>query len=116
MPLITPESDKPREVPVGATVGGRDLVVTTNSMGYFIIEARGPGGVHPLTDQVFTSLLQAKRAVDNWRRANASLIAKEALKDRIVNSPTLKEQRRAAAMALKNGELSTPEEDEDAQS
>jgi phosphatidate phosphatase APP1 len=111
MPSIILENDKVLNIPVGSTIGGRELVVTTNSMGYYIIEAKGPGGPHPITDQIFTSLSQARRAADNYRRAHAAALAKEELKNQIVNSPTHKEQRRAAALALKNGELSIPEED-----
>lgn len=115
MPSITVENDK-LEVPVGRTVKGRDLVIVTTPLGHYRIEARGPGGPSFLSDQVFTSLTLAKRAVDNYRRANAAAIAKEELKNRVATGPSIKEQRKAerlaAAMELKNGELSVPETEE----
>lgn len=105
--MITQGNDK-LEVPVGKTVGGLDLVIVPTQTGLYKIEARGQGNAPGFTDQLFTTLLLAKRAVENYRRAMAATFAKNALKDRVVNAPSLKEQRKQAALKLKNGELETP--------
>lgn len=114
MASTTAESDK-IEIPAGRSVGGTELVITTTPMGFYRIESRGPGPQPKIAEQIFTSLAIAKRELDAYRRANAGAYAKEALKDKIVNSPTIKERRRlereAAALALKNGEESTIEEE-----
>lgn len=101
------------EVPIGKTVTGSDLVIVATQTGMYKIECRGPGVPPPVCNEVFTSLLLAKRAMENYRRANAARYAKEALKQRIVENPSNKEQRRLDALKLKNGELSTPDLDDD---
>jgi hypothetical protein len=116
MAEATPETDK-LEVPVGQTVKGGELVIVPTQTGLYRIECRGQGAPPKITDQIFTSLVLARRAVENYRRANAGLIAKEALKRRIASSPSIKEQRkeerRLAAMELKNGALESSEDDND---
>lgn len=109
---ISPENDK-LEIPVGTTARGGELVVVPTQTGLYKIEYRGAGVAPLVTEQLFTSLLLAKRAVENYRRANAATYAKEALKNKIINAPTIKEQRKAEALDLKNGELETPEKDDD---
>lgn len=108
---IMQETDK-IEVPAGTTAKGTELVITNTPQGFYKIEARGPGAPPLVTSQLFTSLAFAKRALENWRRSNAAAFAKEELKNRIVNEPSHKQQRKLEAMKLKNGDLSVPEEEE----
>lgn len=110
--MITQENDR-LEVPVGRSVGGGELVIVPTQTGLYRIEYRGVGAPPRITEELFTSLLLARRAVENYRRENAATIAKRALKDKIVNSPSIKEQRKAEALKLKNGELETPEVDDE---
>jgi predicted DNA-binding transcriptional regulator YafY len=112
MASTTPENDK-IEISVGHTPKGGELVITTTKTGLYKIEYRGTGAPPKVTDQLFTSLLLAKRAMENWRRANAAQYAKEDLKNKIATSPSIKEQRKIEAMKLKNGALETPEEDDE---
>jgi hypothetical protein len=112
MAQVLPETDR-LEVPVGQTVGGGDLVIVPTQTGLYRIEHRGPGAAPRVTEQLFTSLYLAKRAVDAYRRTNAAVIAKKALLDKVVEAPSLKEQRKQEALALKNGELEVPDTDEE---
>ena len=115
MPSTTVENDR-IEVPAGTTAGGRELRIVSTPLGHYKIEAVGEGAPLGLTDETFTSLSLARRALDQYYRANAKNYAKEAAKTQTINSPTIKERRRlereAAALELKNGELETPEETE----
>jgi hypothetical protein len=110
--MTTQENDK-LEVPVGQTVKGGDLVIVPTQTGLYRIEYRGVGQPPKFTDQIFTTLILARRAVDNYRRANAARIAKEELKNRIATGPSIKQQRLEAAKALKNGELEAPNPDDE---
>ena len=104
--------DETLEVPVGVTPKGQDLVIVTTPTGFYRIESRGPGAQPAIANEQFTSLTLAKRALDAWKREHAAAYAKEAVKSKVVKSPTHKEQRLAAAMELKNGELEAPVEED----
>ena len=113
MGQIIVENGEP-EIPAGKTVAGHDLVIVTTPTGFYRVESRGPGPQPAISQQMFTSLAIARRELDAWRRANAGAFAKAALKDLIVNSPSIKEQRKmerqALAMSLKNGETAVEDE------
>lgn len=112
MAQIIPENDK-LVVPMGTTPKGAELAIVPTKTGLYKIEYLGAGSPPAFTEQLFTSLLLAKRAVENYRREHAALYAKEALKKKVVNSPSIKEQRKAEALELKNGEVSVEAPDEE---
>lgn len=102
------------EVEAGETPKGATFVIIPTATGMYKIDYKGAGAPPAITNQLFTSLLLARRALDNYRRALMGEYAKEELKNKIVNSPTIKEQRKAESLKLKNGELKTvPDDDEE---
>lgn len=105
-----------QEYPAGSTGNGRELRIVTTPTGFYQIEALGPGAPLSISEDRFTSLALAKQALDAWRRANAAQYAKEDVKRKVVEGPTIKQQRKAEreahALTLKNGELEVPEENE----
>jgi hypothetical protein len=109
---IFPENDK-LEISVGETLGGKELVIVPTKTGLYRVEHRGAGAPPGFTDQVFTSLLLARRAVENYRRSIAAQLAVKSVKEKVISAPTHKEQRRQAALETKNGELEVPETDEE---
>jgi hypothetical protein len=109
---IIPENDK-LEVAMGTTPKGAELYIVPTKTGLYKIEYRGAGSPPAFTEQLFTSLLLAKRAVEQYRIHSAAEYAKQAVKQKVINSPTLKEQRAAAALELSNGEVSVPEDDDE---
>ena len=112
MAQIIPENDK-LEVAVGTTPKGAEMVIVPTKTGLYKIEYRGSGNPPAFTEQLFTSLLLAKRAVEQYRLHSAASYAKEAVKKKVINSPSIKEQRKAEALELKNGEVSVTDDDDE---
>lgn len=104
------ETDK-LEVSAGQTIKGYELVIVPTTSGLYRVEARGPGSTPFFEGELYTTLTLAKRAIDNYRRANAASYAKQAFIKKQSAAPSLKEQRKAAALKLKDGALEEVELD-----
>ena len=110
MEPISPDTDK-LEVQVGRTPKGYDLVIVPTKNGLYRVESRGPGPTSYFENELYTTLSLARRAVDNYRRANATEYAKQAALAKSRALPSIKERRKAEALALKNGAVEVPDED-----
>lgn len=110
------ETDNKLEVSVGQTIKGYELVIVPTKSGLYRVEARGPGSTAHFEGEQYTTLLLAKRAVDNYRRANAAQYSKQEFIKRQSTALSHKEQRKLAreeaALALKNGKVEVTTDDD----
>lgn len=49
------------------SLGDNEFYITTNYHGMYVIRTRGPGGSPKLCDEVFTSLREARKALDAYQ-------------------------------------------------
>ena len=81
-----------------ATIGGNELKIVSTPTGLYKIEARGGGAPPKLTEETFTNIEFAKRALARYEKQVSPVKRKkEAMQAGI--------ERRQAAVELKNGEL-----------
>lgn len=87
------------EVTTGdTTAGGAKLVIVSANNGMYKIEARGEGASPKITEEFFTNIAFAKRALERYLAS----VAPEKRKKEIMKAGV---ERRQAALELKNGEL-----------
>jgi hypothetical protein len=86
------------------TVGGNQLKIKITEQGYYYIGVDGPGGRPTLSEQRFTSLSEARKALRAYVNDNQGMIEKQKFIEEMASRPSLKEQRKAAKVAESNSE------------
>jgi hypothetical protein len=102
MPRISHVTEGVEQFSGERTVGGAELVVVSTPTGLYKVEARGSGGDPAITQEFFTSLPLAHRAIAKYIARNAGTInKKKTLSEGIARRQAAHER----ALETKNGEL-----------
>jgi hypothetical protein len=86
------------------TVGGRNISIGVNDSGYYVIKVDGVGEKPKLCEQIFTSLSEARKAVQAYVIDHAVEINKRKFIEEMASKPSIKEQRKAERLASRNSE------------
>jgi hypothetical protein len=86
------------------TVGGNQLKIKITEAGYYYIDIDGPGGRPKISEQIFTSLSEARKARDAYINDNKAMIEKKKFIEEMASRPSIKEQRKAERIAKSDSE------------
>lgn len=79
------------------TVGGQTLVIKLKENGFYYLDVEGVGGRPKISEQVFTSLSEVRKARDAYVQDNIKMIEKQKFIEEMAAAPSIKDQRKASA-------------------
>ena len=92
MTIVENDEDKLEILTGVQSIGEADFVITTTPSGLYRIEARGPGASPKITEERFTNISLAKRALRKYVNDNAAEMTKKAvIKEGVARRKKLRE-------------------------
>ena len=85
------------------TVGGQSLKIKITDTGYYYVDVDGPGGRPKISEQIFTGLSEARKALRAYVQDNLVMHNKQKFIEEMAAAPTIKEQRKAERLNGKGG-------------